>query len=126
MQPLSPQTWTDTQRNAAFVVACLGTRTALTLTARGAAPDTLRQLGQIAVVPAVGFALIYALRLRTTGAEVQGQAIWWNHLRPLHALLWGAFAHQAMRGNTDAWRFLAADTALGANAWYQHRFTQTQ
>ena len=33
-----------------------------------------------------GFTYIYALDLRKTGGEVFGSKIWWNNLRPLHAL----------------------------------------
>ena len=34
----------------------------------------------------LGFVRVYALDLRKTGVEVFGGEIWWNNLRPLHAL----------------------------------------
>jgi hypothetical protein len=115
--------WTPAQRNAAFLVGCMGTRLALTNVAR-TRPDLLPTMGRLAVIPAVGFAAIWLLKLRPTGMEVQGQPIWWDSLRPLHAALWGVFAHQAMAGNRDAWKVLLADTAIGGAAWYNHRFLQ--
>lgn len=37
----------------------------------------------------IGFTLIYIFKLRDTGLETMGNKIWWNNLRPLHALLYG-------------------------------------
>ena len=102
---------------AVFVVGCLGVRTAITWLAKTAGPDKLKTMGRIALIPAVGFMVIYVGKLRRTGAEVAGEAIWWDRLRPLHALLWGGFAALALRGHRGAWKLLALDTLIGAGAW---------
>ena len=39
-----------------------------------------------AVYMIIGFIYIYLTGSRKTGAEVFGGKIWWNNLRPLHAL----------------------------------------
>lgn len=40
----------------------------------------------------ISFFIIYIFGLRKTGLETQGKPIWWNNLRPLHGLLYGASA----------------------------------
>lgn len=65
---------------------------------------------QCAWAIAFSFALLYATGIRKTGLEVnngKGGTIWWNALRPLHALMWGAFA---ATGNAT-WLFL--DVVVG-------------
>ena len=111
-----------TLRLALFVCGCLGTRSALVVLAR-ARPDLLPLLGLLAVVPAIGFAVIYAGGLRQTGPEVFGERIWWNDLRPVHAALYATFAVMALRGNESAWIVLLADVLLGLAAFVHHRYT---
>ena len=96
-------------------------RTAITWQAKTADTDKLKAMGRIALIPAIGFMVIYVGKLRRTGAEVAGEAIWWDRLRPLHAALWGGFAVLAMRGHRDAWKVLALDTLIGAAAWANKR-----
>jgi hypothetical protein len=91
----------------------MGTRILLTLLAKVATPGVLRLMGLIALIPAIGFTVIYAMDLRKTGPEVFGDCIWWNDLRPVHAALWGAFAVLALARIPAAWILLALDTALG-------------
>lgn len=80
-------------------------------------PELLPLLGKLALIPAVGFAVIYAFGLRTSGPEAFGDKIWWNSLRPVHACLWGLFAVLAMQQNPHAWKVLFIDTLLGLVAW---------
>jgi hypothetical protein len=108
-------------RKALFVVGCLGSRAAIANLAR-VRPDLLPSMGRLALGPALGFALIYLFKLRPAGREVfPDTQIWWDHVRPVHAVLWGLFAHYAIQQHPEAWRFLAVDTALGAAVWYRHR-----
>lgn len=99
---------------------CIGTRASAAWLAYSR-PNLLEIMGAIAAVISVSFAAIYAFGLRTTGPEVFGERIWWNDLRPMHALLYGLFAHLALRGSPDAWTFLAADVVFGAIARILHR-----
>lgn len=66
---------------------------------------------------ALGIALIWALGWRRTGPEVNGEHIWWDRLRPLHALLWGAAALLVWSGSPrSAGLLVLADVVIGAVA----------
>ena len=101
-------------------LACLAVRAALAALAKFAPARVLPYLGAAALLPATCFLVIYAFGLRKTGAEVAGGRIWWNDLRPLHALLYYAFAALALRRHPYAWVPLALDVAVGAAAFARH------
>lgn len=107
------------KRALLFWVGCLGSRAAATWLAY-AYPSARPYLGMIAAIIALGFTVIYFGHLRQTGPEVFGERIWWDSLRPVHALLYGAFAYSALQGRDDAWRYLALDGVIGALAWIHH------
>jgi hypothetical protein len=66
---------------------------------------------------AAGIALIWAFGWRRTGLEVGGERIWWDKLRPLHALLWGLAAFLVWSGSArTAGLLMLADVAIGAVA----------
>jgi len=77
-------------------------------------------MGTLALIPAIGFTIIYLGELRKTGLEVFGDKIWWNNLRPVHALLWFAFAFTAITKKDFAWMFLALDVLIGFIAFFIH------
>ena len=58
--------------------------------------DYLPYLGFLAIMPAIGFSYIFIFGKRKKGGETFGQKIWWNHLRPIHALLYALFAYLAI------------------------------
>jgi hypothetical protein len=74
------------------------------------------------LLPAVGFWYIYLTGARKTGAEVMGERIWWNHLRPLHGTLYAVFAVLALFEYKHAWIVLLVDVLLGASAFAYHHF----
>ena len=49
-------------------------------------------------LPSIGFLVIFLTGSRKTGLETGGAPIWWNSLRPLHALLYGSASYFAFRG----------------------------
>jgi hypothetical protein len=73
----------------------------------------LPYLGYLALLPTLGFIYIFATDSRKTGAEVFGEKIWWNNLRPVHALLYGLFAYNAINKNHNAWIYLLIDVLIG-------------
>lgn len=105
-----------------FVVGCLGTRLALAYMAKSVSLDHLRWMGYVALLPAIGFFLIYWNGWRKTGAEVFGEQIWWNSLRPVHGALWLTFAATAIQKWPHAWMILLADVLLGAGAFANHYY----
>jgi hypothetical protein len=96
-----------------FLIGCIGTRSLFVLIAKNAGPKYLPLLGYLALLPAIGFIYIYLTGSRKTGAEVFGEKIWWNDLRPLHSLLYFLFAYNAIIGNTKAWIYLLVDVVFG-------------
>ena len=110
-----------TKRNLLFLFGCIGFRSIIVYIAK-TQPNYLVQLGYIALLPALGFIFIYLFKLRETGAEVFGEKIWWNDLRPLHAILWGTFAYMAINNDTEnAWKILLIDTLIGLFAFLNQR-----
>ena len=112
----------DTRRLLLFTLGCIGSRAALTYLAYIASSSTLRYMGIAAALVAIGFTTIYLFGLRPTGPEVFGERIWWNHLRPVHALFYALFAAAAFTGSKDAWYILAADTIAGLSVFLYHHF----
>lgn len=96
-----------------FLVGCIGSRALLVYLAKIANPTYLQYIGYLAILPAIGFFYIYLTGSRKTGAEVFGEKIWWNDLRPVHGLLYSLFAYNAITGNSSAWVYLLVDVIIG-------------
>ncbi len=105
-----------------FLVGCIGTRLAFTFLAKNISLKYLPYLGYLALVPAIGFIVIYGFGLRKTGGEVLGDRIWWNGLRPIHGLLFGLFSYLAITRNPNAWIVLLTDTAFGLISFLKHHY----
>jgi hypothetical protein len=71
------------QRIALFLIGCVGSRLGLAYAAL-VAPTKI--LSVIFGIIGTGFALIWIMGWRKTGSETGGEPIWWDHLRPLHAV----------------------------------------
>ena len=60
---------------------------------------------------------------REKGSEVFGNKIWWNSLRPVHAILYGLFSLYAIKKKRESWGFLAIDVSIGLIAFlYYHAY----
>ena len=70
-------------------------------------------MGYLALLPAIGFFYLFLTGSRKTGAEVFGDKIWWNNLRPVHGLMYFLFAYNAITGNSFAWVYLLVDVIIG-------------
>jgi hypothetical protein len=105
-----------------FLIGCIGTRTLFVYLAKNASETYLMYMGYLALLPAIGFLYIYFTGARKTGAEVFGEKIWWNDLRPLHSLLYFVFAYNAINGNKMAWVYLAIDVIIGLISFLGHHF----
>jgi len=102
-----------TKRILLFLVGCIGLRSLFVLFAYNASPQWLKIAGYLTLLPAIGFAYIFATGTRKTGAETFGAPIWWNMLRPVHSLLYFAFAWNAIQGSTTSWIYLLIDVVIG-------------
>jgi len=107
-----------------FIIGCIGTRTLLAILAKNIDINKLTILGYIALLPAFGFIYIYLTGSRKTGAEVGGEKIWWNSLRPVHSFLYFLFAYYAITQNRSAWMVLALDVCIGLVAFLYHHYTE--
>lgn len=106
-----------------FLIGCIGTRTAIALYAKYASGAMLSMMGYLALLPAIGFAIIYLTGARRTGAEVFEERIWWDNLRPIHSLLYFVFAYLAINKNRNAWLALIGDVAIGLVAFIGHHYS---
>ena len=105
-----------------FLIGCIGVRFLFVIIAKYINTQYLKYLGYIALVPAIGFTYIYLTGSRKTGAEVFGEKIWWNHLRPLHSILYFLFAYNAIKGNKQSWIYLLVDVLIGLISFLTHHY----
>lgn len=112
----------EIKRLLLFLIGCIGLRSVLVYLAKTLQPDLLVLMGWLALIPAIGFMLIYLYDLRETGPEVYGEKIWWNDLRPVHAALYTLFAVSAINKQSYSWTFLLADVTVGLVSFLVHHF----
>ena len=111
------------QRFLMFLIGCIGVRSLFVVIAKYIDPKYLKYLGYLALLPATGFMYIYLTGSRKTGAEVFGEDIWWNNLRPIHSILYFLFAYNAIIGNKQSWRYLLVDVLIGLISFLIHHYT---
>ncbi len=101
------------KRFALFLLGCIVIRLLFVYIAKTVNIKYLPILGYLALIPSIGFIYLFFSGTRKTGLEVFGDKIWWNNLRPVHALLYGLFAYNAINKNEKSWIFLLIDVILG-------------
>ena len=104
---------TTQKRFLLFLFGCIGTRTLLVYLAKNVNTTYLQYMGYLTILPAIGFFYLFLTGSRKTGAEVFGDKIWWNDLRPIHGVLYLLFAYNAINGNNFAWIYLLVDVIIG-------------
>ena len=110
------------KRMLLFLVGCIGVRSLFVVIAKYINTTYLKYLGYLALLPAIGFIYIYLTGSRKTGGETFGEKIWWNNLRPVHAILYFLFAYNAIRGNKQAWLYLFVDVLIGLISFSIHHY----
>jgi hypothetical protein len=105
-----------------FLFGCIGTRSLLVYIAKNLSKQYLFYLGWLTLIPATGFMYIFLTGTRQTGAEVFGDKIWWNDLRPLHSLLYFVFSYNAIMGNMNAWVYLLVDVIIGLISFLSYHY----
>ena len=96
-----------------FIFGCIGLRILFVVIAKNIDIKLLPYLGYLALIMAAGFIYIFVTGSRKTGMETFGAKIWWNDLRPLHALMYSLFAYNAINKNPNSWVFLLIDVIIG-------------
>lgn len=107
-----------------FLIGCVGTRSLFAYMAKTVKLEYLPYMGYLALVPGLGFIYIYLTGSRQTGAEVMGDKIWWNILRPFHALMYFTFAYYAIQKQRSAWIFLLIDVVVGLISFLTFHWSQ--
>jgi len=110
------------ERILLFLIGCIGVRSLFVVIAKYINPNYLKYLGYLALLPAIGFIYIYLTGTRKTGGETFGEKIWWNDLRPIHAILYFLFAYNAIMGNKQSWIYLLIDVLFGLLSFTVHHY----
>ncbi len=113
------------QRALLFLIGCIGFRSLLAYVAATIMPAHLPYLAFLTMIPVFGWIYILWTGARKTGLETGGEPIWWNRLRPLHAVNYAAFSLFAFAGNEKAFLFLVYDVIIGFFAWIHYYFGHT-
>jgi len=101
------------KRFLAFLLLCIPIRFIFVYVTKNISKKYLPYLGYLALLPAAGFLFIYLGGYRKKGGETFGQKIWWNHLRPIHALLYLCFSYLAINKKDNAYIPLLLDVIIG-------------
>ena len=110
------------KRFLAFLLACIPMRFLFVYIAKKISPVYLPYLGLLALFPALGFLIIYFGGYRKKGGETFGQKIWWNNLRPIHAILYICFSYLAINKNKNAFMPLLIDVVIGLFSFMIYHF----
>lgn len=107
-----------------FLLGCIPVRILLTYLAYSLPPKYLTIMGYLLLVPAIGFITIFLTKSRKTGGETFGSQIWWNTLRPIHAILYATAGYYAIKNmNKEASITLAIDVTLGLSSFLYYHYT---
>ena len=103
-----------------FMVFCMSFRIILALIAKYIDKKYLESFGYLLLFLAMGFIIVFITDLRGRGAF--NQKIWWNHLRPIHSLLYFIAAFYAIKNDRRAWMVLLLDAGIGLMAFLVNHF----
>ena len=109
-----------TKRIILFLTGCMGSRIGLPYMVKQNTPQYKQILLCVLVIAASGFSYIYMNDLRKTGGEVFGDKIWWNNLRPFHAIMYFSTAALLYINNKYAYYPIAFDTIVGLRAFTKY------
>jgi hypothetical protein len=84
----------------------------------------LPYMGFLALLISIGFLYVYFSKSRISGREVFGEKIWWNDLRPIHALLYLLFAIFALNKVSYSWVILFIDVLIGFISFLLFHYNQ--
>ena len=105
-----------TKKTFLFLFGCIGSRSLLVYFAKYK-QKYLKYMGVLALIPAIGFMYYYFSGKRTKGPETFGELIWWNNIRPIHAINYTIFAYLAIKHPEHAYIPLLIDVCIGLLAW---------
>lgn len=110
-----------TKRNLYFIFGCILFRLILVYLVYSINQMYLPYIGVITLIIAISWIIIYLFDLRKTGIEVNNEKIWWNNLRPVHALLYILFSYNAFNKSNTSFIYLLIDVIIGLIAFIFNR-----
>jgi hypothetical protein len=109
-----------------FIFGCIFIRICLVAIAYNINVDYLPYTGYIAAIIGIGFLIIFLGGYRKTATEIYCDVVWWNHLRPLHGILYLLYSYLAINKNQNAYLVLLVDVIIGfisgMNFHYKHGY----
>lgn len=106
-----------TKRFLLFLFGCIPARLFLVFVAKYGDKTIRNILSVITFIIATGFLIIYFGGFRKTGLETGGDKIWWNDLRPIHAILYYSFSIGNYINYKNAWQILLFDVFIGLSSF---------
>lgn len=104
-----------------FLFFCIGSRIFLALSLLYVPDKYLSLLSFILATMSLGFIIIFSFGLRKKGIETGNKKIWWNHMRPIHGVLFIIASYSLFkRNNKFASQVLIIDVVIGLLAWIKN------
>jgi hypothetical protein len=103
-----------------FLFGCIGLRIFMVYFAKTSSFENVKLLAYVTLIISFGFVYLFLSGKRKTGAEIFGDKIWWNNLRPLHAFLYFLFSYNVLVLNKKSWEILALDVIIGFIAFINY------
>ena len=113
-----------TKRFLLFLVGCIGARFFLVYLAKNINIENLPYMGYFAIIIAIGFMYLFITGSRKTGAEVLGGKIWWDKLRPIHAIMFAMFGYLSITKSSNAWLVLLIDVIFGLSSFLYFHYME--
>lgn len=112
------------KRFTLFLIGCMGARFTLVYLSKTINnPTFITLFGIILVAIGSSFMALYVNDCRKTGAEVFGDKIWWNSLRPIHSILYFSAGVMCLTGYYNkVWLVLLIDVLIGLSSFLYHHF----
>ena len=107
-----------------FLFGCMVARALIVIMAKYIDKKYLPIMGFVALVIAVSWLYLFLFDKRQTGPEVLGNKIWWNKIRPVHAVFYLIFAYLAFKQSDKAWIPLLIDQLFGLTAFLLFHYSE--
>lgn len=118
----------NNQKYALFLLLCIPTRFGIAYLSYFYSDPKNRSVVSHLFVATIGvtvlmwMALFLGLVSRGSGFEAPDNRIWWNYLRPVHALLYVLYLLHYVTKRSNGWIFMAIDPVIGLSFSLANKF----
>ena len=110
------------KRFLAFLLLCIPVRIAFVFIVKSSDKKYLPYLGYIGIIIGLGFMYNFIFTKKRGGTF--NQIVWWNDLRPVHAIFYLIFASLALSKNKEAYIPLLYDVIIGFISFISHHYIE--